>query len=217
MCVCVYATARTRVASLHGYACFPRGRINQGRDLYLLAVLINQFAIRRTSVDNSTVVAAWFNRGAVEILLGRLCVWPEPEVILSFEGRRRQRQRPLLVYRYFNVSPCYAMEDAQPRDIRGRAEARVTAFRRARNPFSLSLSLSLSGGIKFFHSMYFRSLKGWIDFSRLLLLYTLEGVDYYFIYYYIRRNDYYTILLLSRSCLDILNMQCVVLLIAVIF
>lgn len=65
--------------------------------------------------------------------------------------------------------------------------------------------------------MYFRSLKGWIDFSRLLLLYTLEGVDYYFIYYYIRRNDYYTILLLSRSCLDILNMQCVVLLIAVIF
>lgn len=79
------------------------------------------------------------------------------------------------------------------------------------------LSLSPSGGIKFFHSMYFRSLEGWIDFSRLLLLYTLEGVDYYFIYYYIRRNDYYTILLLSRSCLDILNMQCVVLLIAVIF
>lgn len=54
-------------------------------DLYLLVVLINQFAIRRTSVDNSTVVAA-FNRGAAEILLGRLCVWSEAEVILSFEG-----------------------------------------------------------------------------------------------------------------------------------
>lgn len=77
--------AYTLVASLHGYACFPRGRINQGRDLYLLVVLINQFAIRRTSVDNSTVVAA-FNRGAAEILLGRLCVWSEAEVILSFEG-----------------------------------------------------------------------------------------------------------------------------------
>lgn len=80
---CTYAY--TLVASLHGYACFPRGRINQGRDLYLLVVLINQFAIRRTSVDNSTVVAA-FNRGAAEILLGRLCVWSEAEVILSFEG-----------------------------------------------------------------------------------------------------------------------------------
>lgn len=84
----IYATAARVYASLHGYACFPRGRINQGRDLYLLVVLINQFAIRCTSVDNSTVVAA-FNSGAVEILLGRLCVWSEAEVILSFEGGGR--------------------------------------------------------------------------------------------------------------------------------
>lgn len=72
------------------------------------------------------------------------------------------------MYRYFNVSPCYAMEGAQRRDIRGRAEARVTAFRRAGNPFSPS------GGRKFLVS-YFRNksfgnwLRSILGFCRLLL------------------------------------------------
>lgn len=74
------------------------------------------------------------------------------------------------MYRYFNVSPCYAMEDAQRRDIRGRAEARVTAFRRARNLFSPSR------GIKFFPFVFWKQKKfgemdQFYDFVRLLLLY----------------------------------------------
>lgn len=65
------------------------------------------------------------------------------------------------MYRYFNVSPCYAMEDAQRRDIRGRAEARVTAFRRARNPFSPYR------GIKFFSIRVLEAEEVWRDGSIL--------------------------------------------------
>lgn len=62
------------------------------------------------------------------------------------------------------------MEDAQRRDIRGRAEARVTAFRRARNPFSPYR------GIKFFPFVFWKQKKfgemdQFYDFVRLLLLY----------------------------------------------
>lgn len=69
------------------------------------------------------------------------------------------------------------MEDAQRRDIRGRAEARVTAFRRARNPFSPSR------GIKFFPFVFWKQKK----FGEMDQFY--DFVCYCYICIYIRRVD----------------------------